>query len=58
MSPHATAVRTIGVDLAGRSYDIAIGPGLIDRAGLELTLHHASPARAEPLRMWLEAALE
>jgi len=32
--------------------------GLIDRAGLELALHHASPARAEPLRMWLEAALE
>jgi 3-dehydroquinate synthase len=25
--------RTIHVDLAGRSYDIAIGPGLIDRAG-------------------------
>ena len=28
-----TASRTINVDLAGRSYDIAIGPGLIDRAG-------------------------
>ena len=28
-----TAVRTVHVDLAGRSYDIAIGPGLIDRAG-------------------------
>ena len=28
-----TASRTISVDLAGRSYDIAIGPGLIDRAG-------------------------
>ena len=27
------AARTIRVDLAGRSYDIAIGPGLIDRAG-------------------------
>jgi len=26
-------VRTVRVDLAGRSYDIAIGPGLIDRAG-------------------------
>ena len=26
-------MRTIHVDLAGRSYDIAIGPGLIDRAG-------------------------
>jgi 3-dehydroquinate synthase len=25
--------RTISVDLAGRGYDIAIGPGLIDRAG-------------------------
>ncbi|SER86183.1 Prophage antirepressor [Azotobacter beijerinckii] len=32
--------------------------GLIDRAGLELALHHASPARSEPLRLWLEAALE
>ncbi|WP_089168474.1 BRO-N domain-containing protein [Azotobacter chroococcum] len=31
---------------------------LIDRAGLELALHHASPARAEPLRLWLEATLE
>jgi len=31
---------------------------LIDRAGLELALRHASPARAEPLRLWLEAALE
>ncbi|WP_240931618.1 BRO family protein [Azotobacter chroococcum] len=31
---------------------------LIDRPGLELALHHASPARAEPLRLWLEAALE
>ncbi len=29
-------IRTVRVDLAGRSYDIAIGPGLIDRAG-ELT---------------------
>ena len=28
-----TAARTVHVDLAGRSYDIAIGPGLIDRAG-------------------------
>lgn len=27
------STRTIGVDLAGRSYDIAIGPGLIDQAG-------------------------
>ncbi len=27
------AARTVHVDLAGRSYDIAIGPGLIDRAG-------------------------
>ena len=27
------SARTIRVDLAGRSYDIAIGPGLIDRAG-------------------------
>ena len=28
-----TAARTVHVSLAGRSYDIAIGPGLIDRAG-------------------------
>jgi len=28
-----TVARTVHVDLAGRSYDIAIGPGLIDRAG-------------------------
>ena len=28
-----TKTRTVRVDLAGRSYDIAIGPGLIDRAG-------------------------
>ena len=27
------SVRTIRVELAGRSYDIAIGPGLIDQAG-------------------------
>ena len=27
------SVRTIRVDLAGRAYDIAIGPGLLDRAG-------------------------
>lgn len=27
------ATRTIRVDLAGRAYDIVIGPGLIDRAG-------------------------
>jgi 3-dehydroquinate synthase len=27
------ATRTVRVDLAGRSYDIAIGPNLIDRAG-------------------------
>jgi len=33
MSTHTITARTIGVDLAGRSYDIAIGPGLIDRAG-------------------------
>jgi 3-dehydroquinate synthase len=26
-------IRTVRVDLAGRSYDVAIGPGLIDRAG-------------------------
>ncbi|MNQ82204.1 hypothetical protein D3C85_972510 [compost metagenome] len=31
---------------------------LIDRQGLELALHHASPARSEPLRLWLDAALE
>ena len=28
-----TAPRTVGVELAGRRYDIVIGPGLIDRAG-------------------------
>ena len=28
-----SAARTIRVDLAGRGYDIAIGPGLIDRTG-------------------------
>ena len=28
-----STARTIRVDLAGRGYDIAIGPGLIDRAG-------------------------
>ncbi len=33
MSAPDSAARTIRVDLAGRSYDIAIGPGLIDRAG-------------------------
>ena len=27
------STRTIRVELAGRSYDIAIGPGLIDQAG-------------------------
>jgi 3-dehydroquinate synthase len=27
------SLRTIHVDLAGRSYDIAVGPGLIDQAG-------------------------
>lgn len=31
---------------------------LTDRQGLELALHHASPARSEPLRLWLDAALE
>ena len=31
---------------------------LVDRRGLELALHQASPARSEPLRMWLAAALE
>ena len=29
----SSEARTIRVDLAGRGYDIAIGPGLIDRAG-------------------------
>jgi 3-dehydroquinate synthase len=33
MSAPKTSVRTIRVDLAGRGYDIAIGPGLLDRAG-------------------------
>ena len=32
MSTHTATARTIRVDLAGRSYDIAIGPGLLDRA--------------------------
>src|SRR5438270_541129 len=31
--PSNSPARTIRVDLAGRGYDIAIGPGLIDRAG-------------------------
>ncbi len=39
-----SAARTIRVDLAGRGYDIAIGPGLIDRTG-ELS-HPCSPRRA------------
>ena len=33
MSASANASRTVHVDLAGRGYDIAIGPRLIDRAG-------------------------
>jgi len=33
MSTSPNAPRTIHVALAGRAYDIAIGPGLIDRAG-------------------------
>ena len=33
MSPPINVPRTVRVDLAGRGYDIAIGPGLIDRAG-------------------------
>ena len=33
MSTHTATARTIRVDLAGRSYDIAIGPGLLNRAG-------------------------
>ena len=33
MSAPVNALRTVHVDLAGRAYDIAIGPGLIDRAG-------------------------
>ncbi|MSP76114.1 MAG: 3-dehydroquinate synthase [Rhodospirillaceae bacterium] len=33
MSTSPNAPRTVHVDLAGRAYDIAIGPGLIDRAG-------------------------
>ncbi len=33
MSTFPHAPRTVHVDLAGRAYDIAIGPGLIDRAG-------------------------
>ena len=33
MSTYPNAPRTVHVDLAGRAYDIAIGPGLIDRAG-------------------------
>ena len=37
--------RTIRVDLAGRAYDIAIGAGLIDRAG-ELAKADAAPHRA------------
>jgi 3-dehydroquinate synthase len=33
MSASSNAQRIVRVDLAGRAYDIAIGPGLIDRAG-------------------------
>ena len=33
MSASADALRTVHVDLAGRGYDIVIGPRLIDRAG-------------------------
>ncbi len=33
MSTSPNAPHTVHVDLAGRAYDIAIGPGLIDRAG-------------------------
>jgi 3-dehydroquinate synthase len=33
MNAARNAPRTVHVDLAGRGYDIAIGPGLIDRAG-------------------------
>jgi 3-dehydroquinate synthase len=33
MSPPRIPPRIVRVDLAGRGYDIAIGPGLIDRAG-------------------------
>lgn len=31
---------------------------VIDRRGLDLALLHARPERAEPLRLWLDAALE
>ena len=37
------SLRTLRVDLAGRGYDIVIGPGLVDRAG-EL----AAPLLASP----------
>jgi 3-dehydroquinate synthase len=43
MSSSLSAPRTIHVDLAGRSYDIAIGPKLVDRIG-EL----ATPLLARP----------
>jgi 3-dehydroquinate synthase len=33
MSARASAARTVRVDLAGRAYDIVIGPRLIDRVG-------------------------
>ena len=33
MNAARTVPSIVHVDLAGRSYDIAIGPGLIDRAG-------------------------
>ncbi|MDP2329375.1 MAG: 3-dehydroquinate synthase [Reyranella sp.] len=39
----ADAVRSVHVNLAGRSYDIAIGPGLIDRAGALSASLLASP---------------
>ncbi|SKA35221.1 3-dehydroquinate synthase [Enhydrobacter aerosaccus] len=43
MTMRTLAPRTVRVDLAGRGYDIAIGPGLIDRVG---TL--AAPLLAAP----------
>ena len=44
----SAAARTIRVDLAGRGYDIAIGPGLIDRAG-ELSAPAAGARRESSL---------
>ena len=54
MSTSPNAPRTIHVALAGRAYDIAIGPGLIDRADCLTALMRidaAEPDDDEPRSM-------